>query len=126
VFTQDFSEWGLVPNKTYVGTIPTITDRNIIIPFLLGLIDGDGHLSFTPKRKQFGLVSNKNIIIWFEQTLKELGYDGSYQIIMPEDKCYGRFLINRKNDIIKLGNILQIKKYNFILERKWSDLKKSL
>jgi len=126
VFTQDFSEWGLVPNKTYVGAVPTITDKNIVIPFLLGLIDGDGCLTFTAKRKQFGLVSNKNIIIWCEQTLKKLGYNGTYQLIMPENKCYGRFLINRKDDIIKFGNILNIKNYPFIMERKWADLKSNL
>jgi hypothetical protein len=126
IFTQDFSEWGIVPNKTYVGAIPTITDKNILIPFILGLIDGDGGLFFNNERRIFQLTCNQNIIFWFEKVLKELGYDGSYKLVLPENKCWGRFQIMRKLDLIKFGKILNILDYDFIMERKWNDLKLAL
>lgn len=126
LFTQDFSEWGIVPNKTYVGITPTITDKELLIPFLLGLIDGDGGLFFNNKRRMFQLTCHQNLIKWFEKTIKQLGYDGSYKLILPKDKCWGRFQILRKLDIIKLGRLLNIINYEFIMDRKWNELKISL
>jgi hypothetical protein len=125
IFSKDFSEWGIVPNKTYIGAIPYFNENNkeLLVPFLLGLIDGDGGLSFNNKSRMFQLTCNKNIILWFKKMLEELGYTGSYKIDMPENKCWGRFKILRKADLLSFGKILNITKYSYIMDRKWNDLK---
>jgi len=74
-FSKDFSNWGIVPNKTYEAVKPKIISKNLIKPFLIGLLDGDGSISFDKKRGyKISLVCNTKIIKWFIKTIKSLGY----------------------------------------------------
>lgn len=118
-----FSRFGVVPNKTYAPHIPIIPDE-FLKPFILGLIDGDGHIVFNLKQSyHWDLVCNKQIIIWYIDALRKMGYTGKITEIMPDDKIWGRANITRKNDVKDLAQILEIKNYSFILERKWKDLR---
>lgn len=115
---RDLSKFGVVHNKTYNPSIPKIGPK-YIIPFLLGLIDADGTTAFG---YQYGIeiVGHPKIIDWAVEQLHLLGYDGDIKYQFPKNK-WKRVRIRRKNDVIDLINILDIKNYkHLLLDRKWS------
>ncbi len=127
---NNFSKYGLVSNKTYNPIIPNISQK-YLAPFLIGLIDADGSISFNTERKNLGRISKEynfnivgNIIImdWFVDKIHELGFTGhiNSQLIKKDFK---RIRIQRKNDILQLSKILSINNYrNIYLKRKWENL----
>ena len=47
---QDLDEiWSITPNKTFTLRPPNITDGTLVWPFILGAMDGDGHVSVTKR-----------------------------------------------------------------------------
>lgn len=126
-YNNDFSKWGIIPNKTYNPVIPSI-DNSVIKPFLLGLIDADGSVKFDKEDKYFQLAGNKTIITWFIRTIKKLGFKGktSTRFYQNNNVKFGRVQIRNSDDVVSLGKILEIDKFDFILDRKWGNLKKIL
>ncbi len=125
-FDRDFSKWGMVQNKTYNPIIPDIK-KEFIRHFLIGLIDGDGSISFGKKTGyKFNLVCNKIITKWFENSIRELGYVGKLTYEDNPKKCWNRIRITNKKDILDLANILDINNSCFCLDRKWNAIKQCL
>lgn len=114
--------WGCVENKTYYPIIPNLKNKNLLRPFLIGLIDADGHIS---KNGNFQLVNNTVIINWFEDMLKFLGFKGNIIIKNYKGKVWSRLFINKKNDVKELCNLLRAAEFDFIFKRKWDNLIKS-
>lgn len=95
IFKQDFSAWGLVSNKTYEPVMPTI-DKEYIIPFILGYIDGDGSIKFSSKGNQFNIVGNRELINWFCQIIKDLGFKQKFKFEDIDGKVWKRARLYKK------------------------------
>lgn len=115
---RDLSQFGIVHNKTYNPSIPQIPIK-YKIPFLLGLIDADGTTTFG-QRYGVEIVGHPKIMDWVVEQLHFLGYEGHIKYHYPKNK-WKRIRIRRKDDVINLINILEIKKYKYLLlDRKWA------
>jgi len=125
---NDFKKWGFVPNKTYNPVIPTIIDPKILKPFIIGLLDADGHISYGEKNNKniIEFICNSIIVNWFVETIKNLGFRGKINYRYFKGKCYSSVSITKKQDIIDLCKILNIENYDFIFDRKWNDIKTTL
>jgi hypothetical protein len=128
-FKQDFSKFGLVPNKTYYPSKLEIP-KEYIQPFLLGLIDADGNVAFDTNRKNGKYISKEyNLSVvghsynmnWCIDQIRSLGFNGN--INEKTEDTWKRIRVQRKEDIIDLSKLLEVKKYYPIcLERKWNTL----
>jgi hypothetical protein len=133
-FKKDFSQFGLVPRKTYNPVIPNIPEE-YVRPFLLGLIDADGsvawHKAMTsnkfPDRKQqyehsIQLIGHPLIMDWATQQMEEIGYSGNINEQIVKGK-WKRVRTQRKEDILQLASCLQLDQYHHLcLSRKWQSL----
>ena len=139
----DFSKYGLVKNKTYDAVIPDIP-KKYIAPFLLGLIDADGTVAWKKKEKnicarkgwQYNhyiyLCGNKLLMDWAIDQLRSMGFKGNINAKLKagaskekskKDFIFECFRIQRKQDILDLANLLNIKKFfPILLKRKWKSL----
>lgn len=122
-----FSKFGIIPNKTYNPIEPNINIQ-YIKPFILGLLDGDGHIKYDTSKPSYkiNLVCSTTIINWYIKVLNEIGFNGKITKISPEGKVWSRANIQKKQDVLNLAKLLEIDKYSFILDRKWKNLKQNL
>jgi hypothetical protein len=134
IWKEDWSDLGLVHRKTYNPSELKVPNE-YIKPFLMGLIDADGSISFYkpkinikfPNRKQqyeynFSIIGHPYNIDWFIEQIRKLGFDGNINSQLIKGK-WKRIRIQRKDDIIKLAKLLEIDKYyHLCLERKWKSL----
>ena len=120
----DLSMWGLVPNKTNNPIIPSIS-TDLLNYFIIGLIDADGTVKFN-KKKTVRLVGNKQIMYWVLESIKKMGFTGHYNHYTEYSDLWSIIDISRKKDVIDLCKILKIDKCNFLLNRKWQDIKNYL
>lgn len=124
---QDLSHLGIVPNKTYNPSIPQVPEK-YIKPFLIGFIDADGSIAFGKKYKgdkfirnenTLHIVNNHEIINWFVEQLKLIGFNGNINFQIKNEHTK-RARIQRKEDVINLFKLLEPNNYqDFILKRKW-------
>jgi hypothetical protein len=121
IFKQDHSRWGLVPNKTYEPSIPII-DKEWLPYFIIGLIDADGHIKFN-KKYVIKLVGNKKIMKWFIESIRFLGFEGHFNYYDDYSDVWSIVDISRKKDVIALAKILDVVNCDFLLSRKWNDVK---
>jgi hypothetical protein len=118
------NRWGAVKNKTYEPILPIIKNKKTLKLFLIGLIDADGHIVYgNNKGGQFQLVGNIKIMEWFIDSIKKLGYSGQVVHRIYTDKVWSRVCIYNKKDIISLAKILKINECDFLLDRKWHNIK---
>lgn len=124
---QLMKKWGAVNNKTYNPILPTIKNKKILKNFLIGLIDADGHILYGGnKGGQFQLVGNKKIMKWFIESIQKLGYSGKIIHRCYKSKVWSRVCIYNKRDVISLAKILEVNKCDFLLHRKWINIKEFL
>ena len=137
-FKNDFSQFGLVPKKTYNPVIPNIPD-GYFRPFLLGLIDADGSVAWRkattnnkfPDRKQqyeqyIQLVGHPLIMDWTKQQLNDIEYSCNINEQIVKGK-WKRIRIQRKEDILQLASCLQLDQYyHLCLSRKWESLHEAI
>jgi hypothetical protein len=118
---SNLSKYGIVKRKTYNAIIPNIPQK-YIIPFILGLLDADGHISFIPNKKyEIEIVGHPLIMDWYVSQITSLGYDGDIKYQYPKNK-WKRVRVRRKNDAINLMKLLNVTKYyHLLLERKWKN-----
>jgi len=121
---NNFIDWGLVPNKTYNPCIPNVSDK-LLAPFLIGLIDADGSISFN-KKYSMDLVGNNEIMKWFINSIKKLGYSGKITHRTYRNKVWSRVCIYNKKDVMSLAKVLRINEYDFLLGRKWINVKNEI
>jgi hypothetical protein len=124
VWQQNWAHLGLVRNKTYNPSILSVPN-NYLKPFLIGLIDADGSISFHKKSHSISLINHPQNIDWFTDAIKSLGFNGNINSQIVNNK-WKRIRIQRKQDVIDLANLLEINKYSFILDRKWKELKSQI
>ena len=147
---NDFSKYGLIPRKTYNPSKLDIPEK-YVKPFILGLIDADGSISFNKKRKakyvsdnvkkrkkrkqllnmhieghSLQLVGHPLNMHWVIKQLQKIGFDGNINSQLVKGK-WKRIRIQKKDDILKLANLLELKEYyHMCLSRKWSSLYKQI
>ena len=125
-FYKDLSQFGIVHRKTYNPVIPQIPNE-YIKPFLLGLIDADGHISFNRgKPQEIDVVGHPIIMDWYEKQIRNIGYTGHIGYFYPKN-IWKRIRVRRKADVINLIKVLDIKNYyHILLKRKWSNIQNYL
>lgn len=115
-----FKKFGLVPNKTYEAVLPDISGK-LIKPFLVGLIDSDGCIQFSKKGYSISLAGNKPILNWVSEQFRKIGFDGKiFEYWRTES--HGSIRIGRKNDVLKLTKLLNVKNMPFAMYRKWGKI----
>jgi hypothetical protein len=120
---NDLSKYGIVLRKTYNPTLPDIPTQ-YIKPFILGLLDADGHMNFPPNKtgkNNFGieLVGHPLIMDWYMSKLTAIGYSGYATYQYPKN-VWKRVRIRRKENVLELIKLLEVDKYfPLLLDRKW-------
>ena len=118
----DLSRYGIVARKTYNAITPNIP-KKYMRPFILGLLDADGHISLDPIKKIYGIeiVGHPIIMDWYEKQLRSFGYKGDAKYQFPKGK-WKRIRMRRKGDFFNLIGLLKIQRYYpLLLERKWKN-----
>ena len=101
---QTIAKYGVIPNKTYYGYINENifnNDEKLIIPYLRGYIDGDGHIN--PKKGNYVLkivIHSKDIldtinnwlIQYFDVEPVITTYQGTYRLSVQNKKDYFKVL----------------------------------
>jgi len=124
IIKRDKKYWGVIENKTYNPIIPQIKNKKLLRYFLIGLIDADGHIVYgNNKGGQFQLVGNKKIMQWFISSINNLGYSGQIVHRTYEDKVWSRVCIYNKKDVMNLSKVLRVNECDFLLGRKWNNVK---
>lgn len=99
-------QWGIVRNKTYNYVAPTFPNT-LVIPYILGLIDGDGCIKTNNKKIACGIdiVNNMGTLYWIQNKLRELEIDSS---VYDRNKVWGTMAIKASNN--SLNNFLKMSK----------------
>lgn len=122
IFNNYFPEWGLIPRKTYEFIAPTI-DTKYFKPYLIGLLDGDGHIVYKTYNNTgyiISLICNSHFIEWVYNEIIKNGFTGKMRIISYKNKCYSRLMIEKRENVINFIKWLDIDKYyHMALKRKW-------
>jgi len=117
--------WNITEKKSLTLLPPNINDFDLQLSYIIGLIDGDGHIGIVNNKMVFELIGTKEVMEWSANILYEL-----------EDKeSYSPLSINKKKD----GNYYYIncswtRAYNLLkqleqtetpyrLARKWDKIK---
>ena len=89
----------------------------------MGLLDADGHITFKyGKSYDIDCVGNPTLMDWYTKQIISIGFKGDIKYSYPKNK-WKRIRVRRKNDVINLSKLLNIKKYyHFLLKRKWVDI----
>lgn len=128
--------YGVVKNKTYFPTKPSLRNDEIA-PFLLGLLDADGHIKYMEERKcgnyirhdsTVSLVGNEVIVKWAVDCLHKLGYTGHMSFEQATKTGNSkRARTSRSDNVIELANLLNIKdNYKLCMKRKWKKIYKAI
>lgn len=120
---NNFIKYGICERKTYNPIIPDIPEK-YIRPFLLGLLDADGHITFSKKENyNICIVGNLTLMDWYETQIRLLGFKGDIKHQTSKNNNWKRIRVRRKQDVIDLAKILEIKKYEkIVLNRKWKNI----
>ena len=103
---NDLARWGVVPNKTYVGIIPSDIPNELLPHYIRGLIDGDGGIYIYHYRWSswtVGMTNNETVIRQVEKTLQDTLGISPYVFLENEDptsshKTYG-LKFSHKRDV---------------------------
>ena len=131
LFATDFSNLGLVPNKTY-NPSQIMLPTHAIIPFIIGYLDADGTIEFDKirinkhkkqyKMSRISLIGHPDNINWFTSILNNLNINVKINSYIINNK-WKRITIGNKKDIIKFAKAININAYkNLCLNRKWNNL----
>jgi len=114
-------KYGVVPNKTYNFKTPEIPDE-LFGHCLRGWIDGDGHISITPKNNCYtvGITGNLDALSWLKQKLESFNYPGTI-CYRKRNEIYGVISMQGKDNIGWLYNFCDASN-PLRLDRKWSKL----
>lgn len=131
--------FNIFPQKSLTITPPKIDDKSLLDAFILGLLDGDGTVSFTKKRLKdgryskrlyIGLIGTKEMVSMvknrFEEILGETisnlshgKYSGNtYTIRTTDAHARKLFLHYYKIDVPKLERKWGLEKYNYCINFK--------
>jgi len=123
IFKDDkFKSWGLVVNKTYNPGFININSQ-LIKPFIIGFIDGDGSITFNKKKGYIlNIVSNKLTIDQLLKLISNLDptYIFEWHFEDYPNKIWKRASLTKKIQVLHLINLLTPWNY-FYLPRKWQE-----
>ena len=85
---DDLARWGVIPNKTYVGSIPSDIPQELIPHYIRGLIDGDGGIyiyRYTWTSWTIGMTNNETVIRQVAHILQDTLGISPYVFMEKED-----------------------------------------
>ena len=125
-FCKDLNNhFNITPKKSLTLKPPNLTDKNEILSYIIGYIDGDGCITtFTTKRQpnsyhtHLYIISTKEVLEWINNVLSNTGTitsisTNTYKLRYSGKKC---------RDIIKLLKDFAIENNLPILSRKWDKI----
>lgn len=128
-WTSDLSiNFNIIPKKSLVLKPPLISDVDLQLQFIIGLIDGDGSIFFrqykdNKKYLELSIYGTKEILIWCRDILYNLENDRYKKLSINNIKKHCYSLHYRKNRAYSLLKKLEAVKTPFRLERKWNKIK---
>lgn len=63
-------KWGVIPRKSYVYQEPKILNQELILPYIVGIIDGDGYIRVGKKNNEITIACNKDFAPWLIENLR--------------------------------------------------------
>ena len=116
--------FNIVSQKSLILKPPSLKDINLQLQFIIGLIDGDGHIGFNGKNMKFELIGTKSLLEWVSQilfTLEDAKYKPMTVYSKKLEKC---FYINCSHQrAYKLLKKLEAIPTPYRLARKWDKIK---
>ena len=104
----ELARWGVIPNKTYVGTIPDTIPDELLPHYIRGLIDGDGGIYIRPQSIagiswKIGLSNNRQVVSRVKDIIRNgVGCDAkTYDTDRGTGHIGATLSINRKPDVRK-------------------------
>lgn len=120
-FEKILYKWGIVNRKTYNFIEPQIEDE-YIIPFILGIIDGDGSINIK-RGYSIKITGNKFALNWIKNKLKLYNFNFENHNKKYPDRIWDSLIMGKKNDVINFAKQLNIVEKSYLMPRKWSKLK---
>lgn len=106
ILKDSLKKWGIVPNKTYIGEVPSSIPNNLISHYIRGLIEGDGSIIKNNNIININITNNKNICEWIQKQILKIHNIKSYITLRYKNEKNGhetyRLNISRKKDVIKI------------------------
>lgn len=101
---RDLMNLGLTQNKSLVLEFPTCISEEYYSSFILGYMDGDGHIAKNIKEKRCSLVSTENFCLKIKEILKD-----QLNINCSILYCHGNK--NTTTRVLQIAGNNQVKKY---------------
>jgi hypothetical protein len=115
---ERFCQFGVAPNKSYVGSYPTVP-QEVWWHYFRGILDGDGNILFSQKAGlRVTIAGNRNCIVGLQSDLSELFSLRSQTKFLNEDRCKYLFLYGEYAE--KALTLTYQASQNLRLERKYS------
>lgn len=117
--------WNITENKSITILRPNITDINLQLSYIIGLIDGDGHIGIANGKLKFELCGTKDVLEWASNILYSL----------EDNEKYDKLTVyKKKNEKMHYINCSSIRAYCLLkqliekstpykLTRKWNKIK---
>lgn len=119
-WVEDLSQYGVIPNKTFLVYFPEIPDK-YLSHFIRGLIDGDGWISY--KGKQIGFCGNEKLVTQLRDKLVEKLNVFPVKILKTGKNLF-QVCWCSNGDIKKIGAFLYEDKKDCYLNTKFENYKK--
>lgn len=117
--------WNITEKKSLTLLPPNISDLDLQLSYIIGLIDGDGHIGTINNKMVFELVGTKEIIEWSSNILHNLEDKTMYSPLTINKKKNGNcYYINCSwNRAFNLLKHLEQIPAPYRLARKWDKIK---
>lgn len=115
--------WNITPKKSLTLKPPNLTNKEEILSYIIGYIDGDGCISFEKNRYlRLSLIGTKEILIWINNEFSNSGCLYKQRLLL--NNTYNLTFSGKKAEIILKTLYNHILKFNILtLERKWNKIK---
>ena len=113
--------YNITPRKSLTLLPPNLTDISQILPYIIGLVDGDGCIYSRDNNKYLtvNLLGTKMLLDWIKESLESIEiFSGSVNV--AKNTTY-QLSINQRLSLKKLSVLVQTLNLP-ILKRKWSKL----
>lgn len=115
--------WNITSKKSLTLKAPNIKNKEQIIAFICGYIDGDGWITTNEKRKLIiGFCGTYEMVYWINQQIKKLLPKLCWRNkVLKKNKHKNHYKVSyESNKAIAIFNYLKSVKLLYRLERKWN------
>lgn len=122
-FKKHLIKWGIVPRKTYNFIEPKIDfTPELMRHFLIGWIDGDGHISYSRQIKtwRFNITGMPTQMEWLQEAFKIAGFNESFYYYKYKNKNTACLAICGNLKVRRLVKALKAINCPYKLNRKWA------